>query len=1110
MSVARLVVDLLANTESFKRDMQSAAQTMDRAGRDMQRVGRNLSTRVTLPLVGIGAAAIKMSVDAEEAANKFNVVMGEAADDVRRRFRDLQDTIPLTQDQMESLAAGVQDLLVPLGFVRSEAAGMSADMVELAADLASFNNVAASVPLEALKSGLAGQSRPLRQFGIDVSQARLELLALEEGLISQGQELTASARAQAIMIAATRDSADAIGDAARTADSAANSFRFLKRDLMELGQGIGDIIVPAILPMVHHLRDVVRVMREMSPETQRLVVGIGAVAAAIGPLLVILGTLIRSLAALAVLVSPAGLIIAGLTAVAALLTGQYVRAKMEAARETREFEEALQRAGREMRTFGEEAARVTLQQFQRNLLEAQARVEDLEQRMKQAQEDAPAASGRLGLGLERIGMTGEAGRLRQELEAAREEVERAERLLQEARKAFFSAAEGAGGIAEGTKNAAQAAANLLDAMEGVASVTASALDLDLERDGLLADALSLAHEFRGVAEDTTRDLEERVRAQRKHNELIRSATGHMDRLLASSMQLAGSTDLFKEGLLELPDAARNPVRSMYGHLLDGAQEGADGISRMADLFQSHWLTAIQTVGSSLGGLASQVANVASAFAIGGPVAGGIALGGMVLGDLFGRGGGQENREQEAAMRRSIDALRDWTAAIRGSITELEQQRVDTVGLLADAIQASLPRGVQIDFSGVEEGLAGWAEAIGKGTDSIDNLMGWFEALARQVAEAQMPSWASDAQIDAAAELWLDSWMSTIDEWVDAARAIEEARQRSIASMEDSLAVRMLVAQGRDAEADLMRLQQRHAKELAEARELEDDALVQLMESVQAAERAAMEATQAERDLAAARREAELGLSLAAREAALWGTSLEATTAQARAAAEAERNRARAMLEAGDISEGTMHRWLRVIDGELVASVRAAEQAMRDAARAAWEAAEAERFRQQQDLQSLQMRLLRAQGQDAEALQLQQLMELERALFDGRDSQYVQLLQMVQAEEARARALQESARAAERTTQQMDRMATVMNAPTGLPLALRRFQAATTGSRGGTSPIVSGGRTSQVIDNSVRIERIEVQTYPGETGEDFLRKIEAALAKRSRRGTRDRGLVVVDS
>lgn len=532
MSIARLVVDLMANTDQFRREMQSAARTMDSVGRNMQQVGTQLTTRLTLPLTAIGAAAIKMSVDAEESANKFNVVMGEAADDVRQRFIGLQDTIPMTLSEMEKMAAGVQDFLVPLGFARREAAGMSADMVELAADLASFNNVAADVPLQAIQSALAGMSRPLRQFGVDVSQARLEMLALEEGLISAGQELDNNARAQAIMIAVQRDSADAMGDAARTADSAANQLRFLRRDVMDLAQGIGDILVPAVIPMVRYLRDAVNVFKELDPDIQRIIVGVGALAAAIGPLLIVLGTLIRSLTAMAVLVSPAGAILVGLAAIATLLAGRYIRAKSEATRQTREFEESLASAGRELRTFDGEAARVNFAQFQRNALTARQRVEELKAELEVFDTGAWREMG-IPLGEAQS----EAARLRGELDAAEQNLAGANRLLGEARDHYFSLSDGAESVATQTTQAAAAVSDMRAHL-------AAALDLDIGRREVLEAALARRRELDDLIAGGIPNLEAEIDAIRERETLDRAIKDHLERRIGLNGEiLAGAVAL---------------------------------------------------------------------------------------------------------------------------------------------------------------------------------------------------------------------------------------------------------------------------------------------------------------------------------------------------------------------------------------------------------------------------------------------------------------------------------------------------------------------------------------------------------------------------------------
>jgi len=281
--------------DRFGKTASRVDRTAERLANNASRVGRALSVGLTLPLGAAAAASARLAIDAEETANKFNVVFRGSIDRANARIQELTRTIPQTATQLRDLASGVQDLIVPLGLARDEAADLSLTAVELAGDLASFNNVGADQVLEAIKSALAGSSEPMRRFGVDTRETRLQTLALNEGLVEQGEELDNAARAQAVFIALQRDSADAIGDAARTVDSAANQVRFLRREITQLSEDLGRELVPLVREVVGGLRGFVSGLNELDAETRRAVIGIGAVVAALGPLLIVLAAITNAI-----------------------------------------------------------------------------------------------------------------------------------------------------------------------------------------------------------------------------------------------------------------------------------------------------------------------------------------------------------------------------------------------------------------------------------------------------------------------------------------------------------------------------------------------------------------------------------------------------------------------------------------------------------------------------------------------------------------------------------------------------------------------------------------------------------------------------------------------
>ncbi len=307
-SLGDAVLDLRTDQVKYNRDIdkaqhkaqgldktfQSTSASLKKLGGSLQNTGRRLSIFVTLPLLAAAGAAVKLAVDAEETSSKFDVVMGPAAERLRQEFEDLGRFMALTTSEMEAGTAGLQDMLVPMGLSRDLAADLSLETLKLAGDISSFNNVATDEVLNAFKSALAGQSEPMRRFGVDTRMTVLEQVALEEGLIEAGQAMNQAAMAQAVLIQATRQSTDAMGDQERTVDSTSNQMRLMWKDLRDLGETIGKDLIPIVRELTSAGREVLSWFRDMDDGTRQWVVRIGLAVAAIGPLLFITGTLIKS------------------------------------------------------------------------------------------------------------------------------------------------------------------------------------------------------------------------------------------------------------------------------------------------------------------------------------------------------------------------------------------------------------------------------------------------------------------------------------------------------------------------------------------------------------------------------------------------------------------------------------------------------------------------------------------------------------------------------------------------------------------------------------------------------------------------------------------------
>jgi hypothetical protein len=355
--IYKLIADDAALTKSFK-DAETRAEKL---GKSFTNAGKKLTIGLTLPIAAAATAFIKLASDAEETNSKFDAVFKDQADTVREWATEYSRAVGRSTTENIGFLATIQDTLVPLGLTRDAAAEVSKSVVELSTDLASFNNLPTEQVVRDIQSALVGNTETLRKYGVVASQEAIVQEALTSGLIDQANELTATTKAQAIYNLLVQGTSDAQGDAARTAGSAANQLRALQSEAKQLGEEFGQQLLPIFVDIVGNLRDLIGNFSALDEEQKRTILTVGALVAAIGPLLTITGKIITILPALKtgflLLTGPVGLAVAGVTALGvgiAILIGKNNDLKNQKVAEIYEgIAEAAGLAGGELRRINE-------------------------------------------------------------------------------------------------------------------------------------------------------------------------------------------------------------------------------------------------------------------------------------------------------------------------------------------------------------------------------------------------------------------------------------------------------------------------------------------------------------------------------------------------------------------------------------------------------------------------------------------------------------------------------------------------------------------------------------------------------------------------------------
>jgi hypothetical protein len=192
---------------------------------------------------GIGDA-IDAASNLAESQSKVNVVFDEGADAILTWSETSAEAMGLSKQAALEAAGTFGNLFDSLGLASEATVDMSKGAVQLASDLASFNNVGTEETLLAIRSGLLGEAEPMRRFGSALSAARVEQFALAEGWVQNKKDLTETMKVQARYQLILQDTANAQGDFARTSGGLANKQRTADAKTQDLVASLGKMLAP--------------------------------------------------------------------------------------------------------------------------------------------------------------------------------------------------------------------------------------------------------------------------------------------------------------------------------------------------------------------------------------------------------------------------------------------------------------------------------------------------------------------------------------------------------------------------------------------------------------------------------------------------------------------------------------------------------------------------------------------------------------------------------------------------------------------------------------------------------------------------------------------------
>ena len=310
-------VKFAADIAEFEKNVTKAEKTFLASAKSMTKMGEELSLKLTAPFLAVTGVMAKSAADAEASMARFTRVFGPATDTVDAFAKQMMKVMPMTRSEMEQLLGTTQAFISQLGLAPAATIKMTETLVKLAGDIAAFRHVDVSEVMQSLERGMAGRTQGLVGLGIAINKAEVAERAYSMGLAQQGEKLTVAAQSQATLALVMEKTKNIQGEAAKTAGDSANALKFLHQATTELAEEWGKTLLPFATNIVHSLTDLARAATDADESTKVFAFSVAGVAAAMGPLLLVSASLIRSLTEIARL----GRLAAGAEGLAALAVG---------------------------------------------------------------------------------------------------------------------------------------------------------------------------------------------------------------------------------------------------------------------------------------------------------------------------------------------------------------------------------------------------------------------------------------------------------------------------------------------------------------------------------------------------------------------------------------------------------------------------------------------------------------------------------------------------------------------------------------------------------------------------------------------------------------------
>ena len=284
MNVDNLNIVIKANANAAKSALRSLVLTIDSVSDVTEKLSKAWNKFGSAVQKGVGKAVgvfknffnqltgvklnfadmLGLSMDYIENLNLWKVSMGECIGEATRFQNTMAEAFGTNLSDAVRYQAVFQQMSDAIGMTNKQANVLSENMTKLGYDISSFYNISVEDAMAKLQAGLAGQTKPLRSLGMDITQQSLTPILQSLGINDRSvSELSQAEKMVLRYIAVMRQSTNAQTDMARTIEQPANQLRILRAQVIECGRWFGNVFIGTFGAVIPYINGVVMAIKEL-------------------------------------------------------------------------------------------------------------------------------------------------------------------------------------------------------------------------------------------------------------------------------------------------------------------------------------------------------------------------------------------------------------------------------------------------------------------------------------------------------------------------------------------------------------------------------------------------------------------------------------------------------------------------------------------------------------------------------------------------------------------------------------------------------------------------------------------------------------------------------